>query len=570
MNPVVPNRQSPFEVLSTIPIGVFVLNADYQVLFWNECLENWTGIPGAAVVGTDVRKILPSLTEPARMRRMADVFQRGVPTVFSPQFHKPLIPCEIRPGVQRVQNVTVTSIPDNERGGYLAVVSIQDSTDLTRRLQESRTAQQRLAAELEQRAALEQDLYSAKNAAEEASRSKSQFLAVMSHEMRTPLNGVLGTVELLLLTGLNSEQRELAEIMQNSGGLLLSLINDTLDLAKIEAGRLTLEQLEFDIRAIVEECIRLVLRQAEHKNLQLHWEVAKNVPGLLVGDPTRLQQILLNLLGNALKFTASGGVRLRVKVDPGQSGPANLLFEVIDTGIGISEQAQASLFRPFVQADASTTRRFGGTGLGLAVCKRLTEMMGGDIGVESKLGEGSRFWFTARFRPVESASVSAGSPILRTCSRMSGADRPRLLVAEDNPVNQRVVVKMLEKLGYHAETVCNGLQAVAAVERSHYDAVLMDCSMPEMDGYQATAAIRRMEGNRSHTPIVAITAHAYADAREASAASGMDDYVSKPIQMSRLAEVLERVLAEADWPHTPEIPADAELQSTCSGSPGLR
>jgi signal transduction histidine kinase/ActR/RegA family two-component response regulator len=397
----------------------------------------------------------------------------------------------------------------------------------------------------------------------EASRAKSQFVANMSHEIRTPMNGVIGMASLLETTPLRPEQRDYVETIASSGRALMRIIDDILDFSKIESGHLALEKVDFDCRQLVREVWRLFAPLAQAKGLGFASAVDEGVAPVLRGDPGRLRQALVNLVGNALKFTDRGQVTVRVREEGDESETSQVLrFEVRDTGIGIEPDALARLFQPFAQADGSTTRRFGGTGLGLVISKRLVELMGGQLGVMSEPGEGSVFWFTAPLErstraaleaaggaPPLETGVASAAPVASTPPPSSAPGRGRVLVAEDNPVNQRVAARMLERLGYEVDVASTGKEAVAAFERRPYAAILMDGQMPETDGFEATRLIRARETDR-HTAIIAVTASAMQGDRERCLAAGMDDYVAKPISPDQLQEVLRRWIPEEARPAT--------------------
>lgn len=462
---------------------------------------------------------------------------------------------------------------------------------------------QGIARDISERKRAERALLEANAELEKVLESKSELLAMMSHELRTPMNGVIGVADLLTSTGLTQEQREYVEIIRQSGESLLNIIDEILDFSKLEAGRLELDIHEFPLRRTVEDVVRLLAGQAHSKGFPVASLVYSDVPDVLRGDGGRLRQVLLNLVGNAVKFTEKGEVVLRVTLARETDDEVTLHITVTDTGIGIPPDAQSRLFQAFSQADASTTRKYGGTGLGLAISKRLVEMMGGEIGVESEPGKGSTFWFTVSLKKLVTSTrsdsadesgpamlnaetvplaepdrvhVSEGaphwgndhrealsSPVSSLGDTTPGGhppvwtERGRVLLVEDNPINLKVARRMLEKRGYLVDVVSNGLQAVEAVEGESYDLLLMDCQMPGMDGYGATAEIRRRTaGQPRRLPIIAMTANVLPGDEEACLAAGMDGYIAKPVTWEALDanlhpwEVRTAPAVERGSPHT--------------------
>jgi PAS domain S-box-containing protein len=654
------NAELVSSLLQTAPTVIFGFHADLSVFEWNQEAERLYGVPRDEAIGYSLFDVI---VDPERQSVIMEFSARvldGEPL----RNHESLV--ESKTGAEHYVLWNATRVLDGTGTPVGVLVVGQDITD--RKQAEARLREQ--ARELEQ----------ARDAALAAAQAKSDFLAMVSHEVRTPMNGVIGMTGLLLDTTLTPEQREYARTVRASAQALLTIINDILDFSKVEAGRLEIETVDCDPAMMAEESVDLLAEAAAAKGLELSYLVDDEVPARVGGDPGRLRQILLNLLANAVKFTDAGDVTLRVSVDAQDERSTLLRFEVTDSGIGVPEEAQARLFQPFSQVDASTTRKYGGTGLGLAISRRLAELMGGAIGVRSVDNHGSTFWFTARVerrawtspecRPlladtrvlIAAGGSLSGALIAQTVRRLGGvadlvhepgqvieavrrahaagaeyrlvyvderlsggadlallgalaggaglpavpvvllsasraptravveqlvagrltkpvrashvvrglstlfgaANRPaeaprretqaepadsrrkgRILLAEDNVVNQRVAMRLLEKFGYRVDVVADGREAVEAFTQLGYDLVLMDCQMPEMDGFMATGAIREREGAGRRTPIVAMTAGAMPGDRERCLDAGMDDYLTKPVDVEKLRQVLERWMASS-------------------------
>ncbi len=414
-----------------------------------------------------------------------------------------------------------------QRDRALAGYNERLEQDVTRRTQQLRHSIQALEIE--------------RDRAEAANRAKSAFLAAMSHEIRTPMNGVLGMLSLLRNTHLSGQQQRYAQMAHHSAETLLAIINDILDFSKIEAGQLHLEKIPFDLRHLLEETVLLFAEPIEHKGLHLHCDSDPGLAPAYHGDPTRLRQILFNLLGNAIKFTEHGDIYVLIK----RLDEHYLNFRVEDSGIGIPKEKQAHIFNAFTQADTSTTRQYGGTGLGLTICKQLIHLMGGEMGVHSQPGEGATFWFTL---PLSPASAEAQELLEQQAQNtLPPLELParqvayHILLAEDNPVNQEVAKAELESLGCHVSIAQNGREAFDLYQKKQFELILMDCEMPELDGFQATEVIRRYEQQqvkKPHIPIIALTANAVIGSQQACMQAGMDGYLSKPFTREQLLDIL--------------------------------
>ena len=404
-------------------------------------------------------------------------------------------------------------------------------------MESSREHLQRTAGELNRQVNESEE---AAREAKTAAQAKSDFLAMMSHEIRTPLNAIIGMTSILMDRQLDGPVQDYIETIRKSGEALLSVVDDILDFSKIEAGRLLLDCSEFEIATTLEEALRIVYPAAAKKSLRLVTLIDPALPTVVRGDAARLRQIFLNLLSNAIKFTPSGKVELKAELKSSTPDGYELKFSITDQGVGLTDDQKRRLFQAFTQAEASTSRQYGGTGLGLVICKKLAELMGGSIGVDSRYGHGSTFWFTAKM--LASTKDTTEVRTVNSSAQQLGDKDCNLLLVEDNPINQKVALLMLKKLGYKAEIANNGVEALTAVSHKRYDLILMDCFMPELDGFETTRRIRSIGGRVAQIPIIAMTASAFVEDRNACLEAGMTDYLSKPVRESELHKKLAQWL----------------------------
>ena len=537
-------------ILETAVDGVIMIDTLGTVLMYNPSAERMFGFAANEVIGQNVKMLMPSPDYDQHDQYLAHYRDTGEARIIGTgrevigrRKNGQTFPLELSVGVA-------------ERGGSpLFVGTLRDITDrkataaalqrkeeeLQRQVADLQFAHEQLAEQSQQLTGLAKELALAKDQAEAANSAKSEFLATMSHEIRTPMNGVLGMARALLDGDLGEEDRRNAHMLFECAETLLSLLNDILDLSKIEAGHFELDDRPFDLGRLLELTARLWAKRADEQGLAFRVIPTDDVPNELMGDGARLRQIIFNLISNALKFTESGFVELRIDSRCLGDGAVELVFEVEDSGIGIAEEAQSRLFGNFSQADRSIAGKFGGTGLGLAICSRLVEMMNGSIGLTSELGKGTTVRFSVRLYVAPEDGVRPESGGGRNAEALQAPPNPdcHILLVEDNRVNQAVVVNLLKKQGYRVDIANNGREGVEAVVAGDYDLVLMDSRMPVLDGIGAIKEIRALEDDKAKVPVIALTAHAMTGDRERYLAAGMDDYVSKPIDPQELFRAIQ-------------------------------
>ncbi|MBT4042681.1 MAG: response regulator [Rhodospirillaceae bacterium] len=516
-------------VMDAIDYGILLLDSDLNIRLANRAYRNIWGIPSEILVPGRPSRDLLEYNRYKGVYKLADEdWDNWLETRALPMQAGGFSPTELELADGVVLLIQCMVMPDGGRMlTYLDITSIKQNEVM---------------------------LSEAKSAADAANESKSQFLASMSHEIRTPMNGVLGLSNLLHETTLNEEQAQYVDAIKNSADCLTTIINDILDFSKLEAGKLELERFDFDLSQAVQSVADLLSPQISAKSLQFEVTIGSDVPAIINGDPGRLRQILLNLTGNALKFTDDGSVGISVEMQDDDDMGVQLRFEVTDTGIGIPDDFQPKLFEKFIQADASTTRDFGGTGLGLAICKQLVEIIDGEIGMHSAVGEGTTVWFTGRFgRQSKAVDLSPDLPLAQ--HEVDTMPRLKILIVEDNYVNQLLATRTLQKIGHRTDIACNGVEAIKAVETMPFDVILMDVNMPVMSGLEATRLIRKMQGDKGQIPIIALTANAMKGDRERFLAAGMSDYVSKPLDRNKLIAAINKWGVRKDQLHPgPERP----------------
>jgi len=511
--------------------AMVIVNTDFDIVFANNGLSLMTGYNFNEIIGKPCSEIFPeSEREFIHNRHRSRKNGNPEPVVYNSTVQR-------KDGTVRICEIRISEFSYDSGENY-TVVHLLDITDMKKNEEKLIDANKRLEAALKKSNELA-------IAAESASAAKTQFVTNMSHEIRTPLNGIIGMISLLLDSDLTPEQRKYAEIAHNSGDNLMTIINEVLDLSRIESHKVELNSRDFNLRSEVHEVMEMLSVKARTKDLMFEFEIDKDVPCLLHGDSGRLRQVLTNLVHNAIKFTEEGGVTIRVS---GMSGRKNrsdvrLKFEVKDTGIGIPERYMKNLFTPFMQVDGGMSRKYSGTGLGLAISKKIVELMDGEIGVENCGDKGSLFWFTAVFTIQKKDRIRKNDEqagLLNPPDKGSAA----LLLVEDNKTNRVVADSILKKLGYSTDVAINGYECINAMKKKDYNLVLMDCQMPEMDGFQTTREIR--SGNSGvinpDTLIIALTAHAMAGDRERCIMAGMNDYIAKPIKIREVEKLLNRWL----------------------------
>ena len=514
-------------ILESIEDGYYEVDLAGNLTFFNEATCRITGYPGDELMGMNNREYTEEKNASELYQEYNKIYETGIPTK---KLDWEIVKKDGTIGSLETSISLITG-SGGQPIGFRGVIR-----DVTERKE------------------LERAILEKKRSAEEATKTKSQFLANMSHEIRTPLNGIVGMAELALDTELDDNQKNIFQTINAEASALQDVINEILDFSKIEAGKFDIENIPFDLRVTVEDVANSFSHRVEQKGLNYISFLSPNVPPRLIGDPARLRQIMVNLMGNALKFTHKGELYFKGELVEELEDRVKIRFSIKDTGIGIPEDKQATIFEGFTQADGSTTRKYGGTGLGTTISKQLAEMMGGEIGFESEEGKGSTFWFTALFGKREENEQIPATPDLVTRYSVAEDYRKeiRILLVEDYPTNQQVAMRHLSRAGYQVDLAEDGSQAVKAYKLKKYNLIFMDIEMPIMDGYAATQEIRKIETRNleqstiQRVPIIAMTAHAVKGFRERCLKTGMDDYIPKPMKRKELLNIAEKWTREID------------------------
>ena len=533
-------------VLETAVDGFVIIDALGIVRMFNRASEQMFGYAAAEVIGNNVRMLMPSPYYDEHDAYLSHYRSSGERKIIG-------IGREV---IGRRKDGTTfpmeLSVGETQLGGHQYFVGIlrditeakqaredlaESQLELRTKIEESEHARKELREQSDRLSELAAENETAWRAAELANERKSEFLATISHEIRTPMNGITGPLELLVSANLSDEDRQLVEVARASAAGLLAVVNDVLDISKLEAGQISLERHAFSLVEFANRSNEIMRLSAQEKSIDLAFDLDPELPDLVLGDSVRLSQVLNNLVSNAIKFTEHGEVLVSIKRGP-NAGPDKFRFMVEDTGLGISREAQKVLFERFTQADSSITRRFGGTGLGLSICKQLVEIMGGKIGVQSAQGKGSRFWFDVSLSPVEADQTTSDEISALDDAVMAPM---HVLVADDNEINRLITSRMLERLGHTVELVADGDEAVEAVAEGQFDMVLMDGRMPRLSGAEATRKIRDRNSATASVPIIALTADALQGDKDHYFACGMNGYVTKPVDSQALAKELQRL-----------------------------
>ena len=503
------DRNIPLEVAVTGALdAIIIIDSDGNIISFNPAAETIFGYDRDSVIGRN----MGDLIVPVQYRDShKEGMRRYIETGIGPVLNKRLELSALNSSGEEFDVELTITVTESE-GSKIFIGYLRDITE------------RKMAAE---------ELVKAKERAEIASKAKSSFLAMMSHEIRTPLNGVIGILGMLKDSGLTPEQEKLLRTGRQSSRSLLGLINDILDFSKLEAGKLKLQSVSFSAEELIKSVYSLIGPQAKSKALDVSCNIGPEVPSVLIGDPDRLRQVLLNLAWNAVKFTSAGFIKLNLELADGTSEPPTYRFSVIDSGAGVPVDKQEDIFAEFETLDSGYSRRFGGTGLGLAICSSLVSAMDGRIGVESEEGRGSNFWFEVALKEGQAHAIEkdGNDDDLPATSAIAGS---QILVAEDIITNQVIITAMLERMGCDVDVVSDGAEAVQSLAQRAYDAILMDVSMPEMDGLQATTIIRARDDERASTPIIGVTAYAFDEDREKILAAGMNELIPKPVSRTAL------------------------------------